>query len=86
MITVGSLSMALVTANRTDRYHVLIRGSDAAGRYSMRALINITFIISPADREWAHSKLGCEISPILLESKENERWHIESLTYVNDAR
>jgi len=26
----------------------------------------------------AHSKLGCEISPILLESKENERWPIQS--------
>lgn len=34
----------------------------------------------------AHSKLGCEISPILLESKENGRWRIKSLTCVNDAR
>ena len=55
----------------------------------MSALANsfiIILIIGSRIVAAAHSKLGCEIFPILLESKENGRWRIKSLTCVNDAR
>ena len=57
---------------------------DAAA--SVTTVVQNQKIIGQLGNLSAHSKLGCEISPILLESKENERWRIKSLTCVNVAR
>ena len=53
------------------------------GRLNMR---RIRDVLRLKFGQGAHSILGCEISPILLESKENERWRIQSLICVNGAR
>ena len=61
-------------------------GGRSANHVTGRTGFYIINLILLFCKKGADSKLGCEISPILLESKEIGRWRIESLTYANDAR
>jgi hypothetical protein len=49
-------------------------------------IMNIIFIMGPFMYAQAHSILGCDKSPILLEGKENGRWPTLSKDCVKDAQ